>query len=154
MIFIYCLRTHVVLWHSGKRACLVNRRSLVQIILWFVIMLTRLICQNDFHLLSMNSSGAVGQGLKRLSSKQRRSLVQIRAVPHFQIILWFAIMLTRLICQNDFHLLSTNSRGAVAQRYKRLSSKQRRYLVQIRAVPHFQIILWFVIMSTKFIYLK
>ena len=47
MIFIYSLRTDVVLWHSGKSACLVNRRS----------------------------------------------LVQIRAVPHFQIILWFIITL-------------------------------------------------------------
>ena len=48
MIFIYCLPTHVVLWHSGKSACLVNRRSLVenravphfQIILCFIIMFT------------------------------------------------------------------------------------------------------------------
>ena len=61
MISIYCLPTYVVLWLSGKCACLVNRRS----------------------------------------------LVQIRAVPHFQFILWFVIMFTRFICQNDFHLLST-----------------------------------------------
>ena len=52
MIFIYCLQTHVVLWHSGKSACLVNRRS----------------------------------------------LVQIQAVPHFQIIPWFVIMSTKFIC--------------------------------------------------------
>ena len=31
MISIHCLRSHVVLWLSGKCACLVNRRSLVQI---------------------------------------------------------------------------------------------------------------------------
>ena len=68
MISIHCLRSHVVLWLSGKCACLVNRRS----------------------------------------------LVQIRAVPHFQIVLWFVIMFIRFICQNYFHLLSTTSRGAVA----------------------------------------
>ena len=44
----------------------------------------------------------------------RRSLVQIRAVPRFQIILLFVIMFTRFIWQNDFHPLSTNSSGAVA----------------------------------------
>ena len=33
-------------------------------------------------------------------------------------------MFTRFVYQNDFHLLSTNSRGAVASRLKRLSSKQ------------------------------
>ena len=54
MIFIYCLQTHVVLWHSGKSACLVNRRS----------------------------------------------LVQIRALPHFQIIPWFVIMFTLFVFQN------------------------------------------------------
>ena len=58
----------MVLWLSGKSACLVN---------W-------------------------------------RSLVQIRAVPHYQIILSFVVMFTRFICQIDFHLLSTISRGAVA----------------------------------------
>ena len=68
MISIYCLRTYVVLWLSGKTACLVNGRY----------------------------------------------LVQIRAVPHFQIILSFVVMFTRFICQNDFHLLATTSRGAVA----------------------------------------
>ena len=68
MISIYCLQTYVVLWLSGKSACLVSRRS----------------------------------------------LVQIRAVPHFQIILLFVIMFTRFIWQYDFHPLSTNSRGAVA----------------------------------------
>ena len=41
-------------------------------------------------------------------------MVQIRGVPHFQITLLFVIMLTRFICQNDFHPLSTNLRGAVA----------------------------------------
>ena len=68
MIFIYSLRTHVVLWHSGKSACLVNRRS----------------------------------------------LVQIRAVPHFQIILWFIIMFTVFVFQNDFHPLSNFETGTVA----------------------------------------
>ena len=68
MIFTHCLRFYVALWLTGYIACLVNRRS----------------------------------------------LVQIRAVPHFQIILWFVIMHTRLICQDDFHLLSINSPGAVA----------------------------------------
>ena len=68
MISIYWLRTYVVLWLSGKSACLVNGRS----------------------------------------------LVQNRAVLHFRIILRFVIMFTRFICQNDFHLLSTISRGAVA----------------------------------------
>ena len=41
-----------------------------QIILLFVIMFTRFICQNDFHPLSTNSVGAVAYRLKRLSSKQ------------------------------------------------------------------------------------
>ena len=41
-------------------------------------------------------------------------MVQIQAVPHFQIIFLFVIMFPRFICQNDFHPLSTNSRGAVA----------------------------------------
>ena len=68
MISIYCLLFYVAQWLGGYRACLVNRRS----------------------------------------------LVQIRAVPHFQIILSFVIMFTRFISQNDFHLLSTNSGGAVA----------------------------------------
>ena len=68
MIFIYSLRTQVVLWHSGKSACLVNRRS----------------------------------------------LVEIRAVPHFQIILWFIIMFTLFVFQNDFHPLSKFERGSVA----------------------------------------
>ena len=57
MISIYCLRTYVVLWLSGKSACLVNGRSLVQnravpdfqIILWLIIMFTRFVFQNDFH---------------------------------------------------------------------------------------------------------
>ena len=78
MIFIYCLRTHVVLWHGGKSACLVNRRS----------------------------------------------LVQIRAVPHFQFILWFIIMFTLFVFQNDFHPLSNFASCSVAKRLKRLSSKQ------------------------------
>ena len=52
-----------------------------------------------------------------------RYLVQIRAVPHFQIIFFFVIMLPRFICHNDFHPLSTISRGAVAYQLKRLSSK-------------------------------
>ena len=58
----------MVLWLSGKSACLVNGRS----------------------------------------------LVQIRAVPHYQIIFSFVVMFTRFICQIDFHLLSTISRGALA----------------------------------------
>ena len=86
-----------------------------------------------------------------MSSKQE---IPGSNLPYFQIILWFVIMLTRLICQDDFHLLSMNSPGDVAKRLMRVSSKQKRSLVQIRAVPHFQIILWFVIMSTKFICLK
>ena len=68
MTFTHCLLIYVALWLSGYNACLVNRIS----------------------------------------------QVQIQAVPHFQIILWFLIMFTKFICQNDFHLLSTNSRGAVA----------------------------------------
>ena len=32
-----------------------------------------------------------------------RSLVQIRAVPHFHIILLFIIMFTMFLFQNDFH---------------------------------------------------
>ena len=68
MIFTHCLLFYVALWLSGYRACLVNRRS----------------------------------------------LVQIRAVSHFQIILSFVIMFTRFICQYDFHLLSTTSGGVVA----------------------------------------
>ena len=68
MISIYCHRTHLVLWLSGYRACLVNRRS----------------------------------------------LVQIRAVPHFQIILWFIIMFTLFVFQNDFQPLSNFESGSVA----------------------------------------
>ena len=78
MISIYCLRTYVVLWLSGKSASLVNGRS----------------------------------------------LLQIRAVPHFQIILWFIIMFTLFVFQNDFHPLSDFESGSVALRLKRLSSKQ------------------------------
>ena len=58
----------MVLWHSGKNGCLVNRRS----------------------------------------------LVQIRAVPHFQIILWFIIMFTLFVFQNDFLPLSNVESGSVA----------------------------------------
>ena len=68
MIFTHCLDFYVALWLSGYSACLVDRRS----------------------------------------------LVEIRAAPHFQIVLLLVIMFTRFICQNDFHPLSTNSRGAVA----------------------------------------
>ena len=68
MISIHCPRTHVVLWHSGKSCFLVNRRS----------------------------------------------VVQIRAIPHFQIILWFIIMFTLFVFQNDFHLLSNVESGSVA----------------------------------------
>ena len=68
MIFIYCLRTHVVLWHSGKSAWLVNRRS----------------------------------------------LVQIRAVPHFQIILWLIIMFTLFVFQHNIHPLCNFESGSVA----------------------------------------
>ena len=69
MFSIYCLLTYVVLWVSGKSACLVNGSSLVQnravphfrIILSFVIMFTRFICQNDFHPLSTIARGAVAK---------------------------------------------------------------------------------------------
>ena len=69
MISIYCLSTYVVLWLSGKSDCLVNGRSLVpnravphfRIILSFVIMFTRFICQNDFHPLSTIARGAVAK---------------------------------------------------------------------------------------------
>ena len=54
MIFTHSLLFYVVLWHSGKSACLVNRRFLVQIpavphfqiILWFIIMFTLFVFQN------------------------------------------------------------------------------------------------------------
>ena len=80
MISIHCLQTLVVLWHSGKSACLVSRRSLVQnrevpskqeslvqipsvpdfqIILWLIIMFTLFVFQNDFHPLSNFESGSV-----------------------------------------------------------------------------------------------
>ena len=57
MISIHCLQTQVVLWHSGKSACLVNMRSLVQIpavpdfqiIRWLIIMVIRFVFQNDIH---------------------------------------------------------------------------------------------------------
>ena len=57
MISIHFLQTQVVLWHSGKSACLVNSRTLVQIpavpdfqiIRWLIIMVTRFVFQNDFH---------------------------------------------------------------------------------------------------------
>ena len=68
MISIHCLLTHVVPWLRGKSVCLANRRS----------------------------------------------LVQIRAVPHFQIILWFIIMFTLFVFQNDFHPLSNFESGSVA----------------------------------------
>ena len=68
MISIHCLQTHVVLSHSGKSACLVNRTS----------------------------------------------LVQIRAVPHFQIILWLIIIFTLFVFQNDFHPLSNFEIGSGA----------------------------------------
>ena len=59
MISIHCLRNYVVLWLSGKIACLVNGRS----------------------------------------------LVQIRAVPHFHIILLFIIMFTMFL----FKMIFTHS---------------------------------------------
>ena len=51
MIFNHCLILKVALWLSGQSACLVNRRSLVQIqavphfhiILLFIIMFTKFI---------------------------------------------------------------------------------------------------------------
>ena len=51
-------------------------------------------------------------------------MVQIRAVPHFQIILWFIIMFTLFVFQNDFHPLSNFESGSVASRLQRLFSKQ------------------------------
>ena len=68
MISVHCPRTHVVLWDRGKSGCLLSRRS----------------------------------------------LVQIRAMPHFQIILWFIIMFTLFVFQNDFHPLSNVESGSVA----------------------------------------
>ena len=68
MISIHCPRSHVVLWHSGKSGCLLNRRS----------------------------------------------LVQIRAVPHFQIILRFIIMFTLFVFQNGLHPLSNVESRSVA----------------------------------------
>ena len=67
MISIHCLQTHVVLSHSGKSACPVSRRSLVQIpavpdfqiILLLIIMFTQFVFQNDFHPLSNFESGSV-----------------------------------------------------------------------------------------------
>ena len=78
MISIHCLRTRVVLWHSGKSASVVNRRSLVQmrgvprfqIILWFIIMFTLFVFQNGFHPLSNFKTSNVAYRLKRLSSKR------------------------------------------------------------------------------------
>ena len=78
MISIHCLQTHVLLLDSGKSACLVDKRS----------------------------------------------LVQIRAVPHFQIIIWLIIMFTLFVFQNDFHPLSNVESGSVAYQLKRLYSKQ------------------------------
>ena len=78
MIFTHCLVFCVALWLGGYSACLVNRRS----------------------------------------------LVQIRAAPHFETILLLVIMFTMFLFQNDFHLLSTFLRGTVAWRLQRLSSKQ------------------------------
>ena len=67
MISIHCPQTQVVLWHSGKSGCLVNRKSVVQflavphfqIILWFIIMFTLFVFQNYFHPLSNVESGSV-----------------------------------------------------------------------------------------------
>ena len=67
MIFTHCQHFSVALWHSGYSACLVNRRSLVQIrtlphfkiILWFIIMFTLFVFQNDFHPLPNFESGSV-----------------------------------------------------------------------------------------------
>ena len=67
MISIHCLLTNVVPWLSGESASLVNRRSLVQtraapqfqIILWFIIMFTLVVFQNDFHPLSNFESGSL-----------------------------------------------------------------------------------------------
>ena len=76
-------------------------------------MFTLFVIQNDFHPLSDFESSSVAKRLKRVSSKQEIP-GQIRAVPHFQIILSFIIMFTLFVFQNDFHPLSTNSRGVVA----------------------------------------
>ena len=52
-------------------------------------------------------------------------MVQIRAAPHFQIILLLVIMFTRFICQNDFHPLSTNLRGHCGLVVKSAMSSKR-----------------------------
>ena len=41
-------------------------------------------------------------------------MVQIRAVPDFQILLWFIIMFTLFVFQNDFHPLSNVESVSVA----------------------------------------
>ena len=106
-------------------------------------MFTRFICQNDFHPLSTSSRGAADLRLKHLSSKQE-ILNQIGAVPHFQSILWFVIMFARIILQNDFRPLSTNSRGCGIA----VKAPPR----EISASSFVQIILWFVIMFTLFVF--
>ena len=60
MIFTHCLLIYLALWLSGLSAFLGNRRSLVhiravshyQIILWFIVIFTMFVFQNDFHPLS------------------------------------------------------------------------------------------------------
>ena len=76
-------------------------------------MFTMFVFQNDFHplstvLLALWLSGDSAWLVNR------RSLVQIRAVTHFQIILWFIIMFTLFVFQNDFHPLSNFESGSVA----------------------------------------
>ena len=76
MIFVHCLRLYVTLWLSGQSACLVNRRSLVQIRaapnmeIRFIIVFTKLICLNDFYPLCLFVRGFVALWLKLLSCKQ------------------------------------------------------------------------------------
>ena len=121
MISIHCLRTHVVLWLSGKSACLVKGSSLVQIraVPHFHIILLFKLCLPWFFFKMIFTHCLLFYVALWLSGESgclvnRRSIVQIRAVPYFQIILLFVIMFTLFVFQNDFHPLPYFETGSVA----------------------------------------
>ena len=161
MISIHCLLTHVVKWIRGKSACLVNRRSLVQIravphfqiILWFIIMFTLFVFQNDFHPLSNFKSGSVAQRLKRLSSKQEISGSNPGSASNsYHTFVYNYVHQVYLSKMISIYCLRTSVMLWLSGKSSCLVNG--RSLVEIRAVPYFHIILLFIIMFTKIICLK
>ena len=90
MIFTHCLRFYVALWLTWRCGLALKRRRS-----------------------SKQEMPGSNPGSASLSSKQEipGSNPGSASLSNHTL---FIIMFTRFICQNDFHLLSANSRGAVA----------------------------------------